>query len=131
VVGVSRLIPALILSLVGLSCGPRVAPRIEVPAEHTDQAAYREAYAAFWWNCAIVKSIDLGARCPNTCTGAPAAIAGCSAGAGDAETRIAELERKYGSARTRELLSMEIGEKDGYSNIQPHFPYGPKSATGH
>jgi hypothetical protein len=115
----------------GVSCGPRLAPRIEIPADQTDQAAYQQAYTAFWWNCAIVKSIDLGAPCPRACANTPAETAACSAGAADAENQIAELEKKYGPVRTRELLSVEIGEKEGYSNIRPYFPYGPKAATGH
>jgi hypothetical protein len=120
---------AMLAALVGSACGPRLAPRIQVPAEQTDQTAYRDAYTAFWWNCAIVKSIDLNARCPNTCTGAPAATAGCSAGAADAQDQIADLEKKHGPVRTREILSLRIGEDDGYSHLRSYFPYGPKLAT--
>lgn len=115
--------------LFSVNCGPRLAPRIQVPAEHADQTAFRDAYAAFWWNCAIVKSIDLSAQCPNACTGTPAATAGCSAGAADAQDQIADLEKKHGAPRTREILSLRIGEDDGYSHLGSYFPYGPKRAT--
>ena len=120
---------ALAAGLLSVCCGPRLAPRIEVPAEQTDQTSYRDAYTAFWWNCAIVKSIDLNARCPNTCTGTPAVAAGCSAGATDAQNQIVDLEKKYGPERTREILSLRIGEDDGYSHLKSYFPYGPKLAT--
>ena len=117
----------LITSLVNISCGPRLAPRIQVPAEYADSEPYRQAYTAFWWNCAIVKSVDLAAACPRTCTATPAETAACSAGAADAENQIAELEKKEGPERTREILSFRIGEDEGHSRITPYFPYGPTS----
>jgi hypothetical protein len=98
---------AMLAALVSSTCGPRLAPRIQVPAAQTDQTAYRDAYTAFWWNCAIVKSIDLNARCPNACTGA-------------------QGETKYGPERTREILSFRVGEDDGHARIRSHFPYGPQ-----
>ncbi|HJU41921.1 MAG TPA: hypothetical protein VJ691_03870, partial [Vicinamibacterales bacterium] len=110
---------ALLTSLVGISCGPRLAPRIETADE-----SQRQAYAAFWWNCVIVKSVDLTAACPSTCSSSDAASA-CSAGAADAQNQIAELEKKYGPERAQEILSLRIGEKDGYAQIAPYFPFGP------
>jgi hypothetical protein len=116
----------ILVALLLLGCGPRLAPRIEVPADQTDQTAYRDAYTAFWWNCAIVKSLDLTARCPSTCGEPAAATAACSAGAMDAQNQIAELEKKYGPERTREFLSFRVGEEEGHAKIRPHFPYGPQ-----
>ena len=130
---------AMIASLIGTSCGPRLPLRIEVPTEYqrqpaeltpppngdSEQVRYRQAYEAFWWNCTILKSVDLEARCPFTCSGTPAATAGCRAGAEDAENQIAELEKKYGRQRTQEFLAFRIGEDAGYSKIERYFPYGP------
>ena len=116
---------AMLAALVSINCGPRLAPRLEVPAEYAGETAYRDAYTAFWWNCAIVKSVDLDARCPSTCSRTPAENAGCSAGAADAQSRIAELQTKYGPERTREILSFHIGEDNGHSQITSYFPYGP------
>ena len=117
---------AILVSLVGINCGPRLAPRLEVPTDQTDQTAYRDAYTAFWWNCAIVKSLDLAARCPSTCGESAAATAACAAGAMDAQNQIAELQKKYGPERTREFLSFRVGEDEGHAKIRPHFPYGPQ-----
>ena len=119
---------ALITSVISISCGPRFAPRLEVPAEHAQSNSYRQAYTAFWWNCAIVKSVDLAAACPKTCSKTPAETAGCAAGGADAENQIAELEKKYGPERTQEILSLRIGEDDGHSHVTPYFPFGPTSA---
>ena len=118
---------ALAISLLTIGCGPRVAPRIEVPAEYSNSDQYREAYTAFWWNCAIVKSVDLAAACPRTCSETPAETAGCSAGAADAENQIAALEKEHTPERTREILSLRIATDDGHSQIARYFPYGPKS----
>jgi len=60
-----------------------------------------------------------------TCSGTPAATAGCRNGAADAEKQIEALEEKYGAARTREVLALRIGDDDGYSKIRPYFPHGP------
>ena len=116
-----------VASLVAIGCGSRLGPRISVPAEQANAEQYRRAYAAFWWNCAIVKSIDLGAACPSTCEAAPAETAAYSAGAADAENQIAELEKNEGPDRTRELLSLRIAEEDAHARITPYFPYGPTS----
>ena len=112
---------ALLTILVGVSCGPRLSPRIETPDE-----PQRQAYSAFWWNCVIVKSVDLTAACPSTCSASPESASACSAGATDAQNQIAELEKKYGPERTQEILSLRIGEDDGHSHIAPYFPYGPR-----
>jgi hypothetical protein len=116
----------MMTGLFSISCGSRLSPQIEVPAEYSQSGEYQQAFTAFWWNCAIVKSLDLAARCPATCTGTPPATAGCSAGAAAAESQIAELEKERGPERTKELLSRRVGEDDGYSHIQSHFPYGPR-----
>ena len=125
---VASFLLALTTSLISISCGPRLTPRLEVPAEYSNSEQYRQAYTAFWWNCAIVKSVDLAAACPKTCSRTPAETAGCSAGGADAENQIAELEKKYGPERTQEILSLHIGEDDGHSLITPYFPYGPMPA---
>ena len=114
------MVTVVLATLISINCGPRLAPRIEV-ADDTQ----RQAYTAFWWNCVIVKSIDLAAACPATCSTTPAATDSCSAGARDAQNDIAALEKKYGPERTREILSLRIGEEEGHAQIQPYFPYGP------
>jgi hypothetical protein len=115
--------------LISISCGPRLAPRIQLPADYQQRAAeFEAAYTAYWWNCTIVKSINLAAQCPTACSGASPAAA-CSAGASDAQNQIAELEKKYGQERTREILSRRVGEDDGHSKLGSHFPYGPKPGT--
>lgn len=128
---------ALIATLVSSGCGPRLPLRIKVPAEHqpreltpppggnSEPVRYEDAYTAFWWNCTILKSQDINARCPFTCSGTAAATTGCRAGATDAQNQIAALEKKYGRTRTQEFLSLRVGEDDGYSRIGPYFPYGP------
>jgi hypothetical protein len=114
----------VIAALCVSDCGPGLPLRI-VPPNGLESVEYGEAYTAFWWNCTILKSVDLNARCPFTCSGTPAATAGCRAGAVDAENQIAEIEKKYGRPRTQEFLAFRIGEDEGYSKIQRYFPYGP------
>jgi hypothetical protein len=118
-------IALLLLAALAAGCGPRFAPRVEVPAEYSQSGQYQQAYTAFWWNCAIVKSVDLAARCPKTCRETPEETAGCSAGATDAENRIAELEKEHGPERTRQILSLRVASDDGHAQITPYFPYGP------
>jgi hypothetical protein len=130
---------ATVVGLVTIACGPSLPLRVAIPREYQHQppdlvpppngevesVRYEKAYTAFWWNCTIVKSRDLAGQCPFLCNGTPAAVAGCGAGATDAENRIAKLERRYGGERTQEYLVSHVRDSDGYSNIRSYFPDGP------
>ena len=122
-------------------CGPRLPYRINVPGEfrqdppgwvppngEPERVRYSKAYEAFWWNCAILKSQDLDVRCPDSCSGTPAATFGCADGGTDASNAIGALVREHGKDRAKRLLERRVQEKAGYSKIEYYFPDGPLAA---
>ena len=137
-----RVTKMLIVALAASSwsaCGPRLAQRDEVPTEYRlqprelippqngepERVRYRTAYEPFWWNCVIVKSRDLNARCPFVCSGTPAAAGGCADGGTDAENSIAALEKQYGPARAQAYLRVLVTKSKAHDKITPYFPDGP------
>jgi hypothetical protein len=122
-----------------IGCGPRLPYRINVPSEfrqdppgwippngEPERVRYASTYEPFWWNCTILKSQDLDARCPFTCSGTPGATRGCGDGATDAENAINRLVEKLGKDRTKALLERRVREGSGYSKIKSRFPNGPE-----
>jgi hypothetical protein len=84
------------------------------------------AYEAFWWNCAIVKSRDLNARCPSSCSGTNGAALGCGQGGTDAETDIYDLIKRYGEPRTQQYLQRLVREAGAEAKIRAsYFTDGP------
>jgi len=122
------------------ACGPRLPFRVDVPSEfqqdppgwsrpngEPERVRYANAYEAFWWNCTILKSQDLEARCPAICSGTPGAAAGCGAGGTDSSNAIAALVKEHGSARTKQLLEARVRDADGFSRIKRYFVNGPQA----
>ena len=134
---------AFLVSLCVAGCSSHLSPHIGVPAEYKHQPSalmpppngepevvrYRKSYEAFWWNCVIVRSRDVDARCPSACSGTPAAVAGCGQGSGDADTDISALVSRKGSSWTQEYLKAFVQKSDGYEKIRAYFPDGPKAET--
>jgi hypothetical protein len=85
---------------------------------------------AFWWNCAIVKSRDLKARCPLTCSGTPGAALGCGQGGTDADNDICDLVRRYGESRTQQYMQRLVREAEAETKIGAYFPEGPITEAG-
>jgi len=138
--GLALLPIRLLLGLVA-ACGPDLEPRSTPPANLTplnpppngepEPVRYRVAYEAFWWNCAIVKSRDLNARCPALCSGTTGAAPGCGQGATDAENDIDDLIRGYGESRTQQYLQRLVREAGAEAKIRAsYFTDGPVSASG-
>lgn len=134
-----KLLPFLLLiSLVPAICASRplaISCRVIVPEEYRrappgwaapdgepEALRYRKGYEAFWWNCAILKGLDLDARCPCMCSGTPGTSAGCADGARDAERQIQKLIKEYGRERAQQLLRILSDDPEGAEKIEPYFP---------
>ena len=124
------------------ACGPRLSPHVRVPAEIRNQppeltpapngqpesVRYRVAYEPFWWNCVIVKSGDLSAHCPTSCSGTPAATLGCADGANEADQAVSALRKRHGDVRTKEYLKTLTEKSNALEKIKPYFLNGPVEA---
>ena len=123
-----------------VGCGPHLAPHARVPSHYQHQPPelvpgpigqperirYRVSYDAFWWNCAIVRSRDLDARCPFMCSGTNAAAAGCRQDSADADDGISALVKRYGRSRTRDYLNSLVLKSNGFEKIKSYFTNGPR-----
>jgi hypothetical protein len=86
---------------------------------------YKVSYEAFWWNCVLLKSKNLNARCPFTCNGTPAETAGCAQGALDADNDIGALVERFGPAQSGGYLRSLARTPDAHSKLEPYFGAGP------
>jgi len=139
--GNQRRLWLLLLLLVSIGCaGPHLEPRSTPPRNlpalnpppngQPEPVRYREAYEAFWWNCAIVKSRDSSARCPSACSGTNGAALGCFQGGTDAENDIYNLVRRYGGSRTQRYLQRLVLESGAEAKIRSsYFTGGPVSES--
>ena len=136
---VMKLTLGVILSgAVNAGCSmPNVDPHPAVPAEHSRTVSdntdptpeppasrYRLAYESFYWNCVALKAQDQNARCPFACSGTPAASAGCSDGAMEADKMIDDLVRRMGVERARRTLESRVAMPDAQESIRRYFPSG-------
>jgi len=116
--GLQVLISVLALA-VGHACSAtelKLSYKVEVPKEYrkahidpppnsySEVARYKESHEAFWWNCVMVKAQNLQAGCPFVCSGTPAATAGCTDGALNAECQIERLLKRYPATMVQDYL---------------------------
>ncbi len=113
--------------------GPNLVCHVNVPAEYRttpwthppngepEPVRYRVAYEAFWWNCVALRADDFDARCPFTCSGTPAASAGCQDGAEAARESIDGLIERYGGRRTQEYLRSLAQSDEAKKRMEPYF----------
>ena len=139
-----KVVIAASVAVLMTGCGPHLAPHAGLPSEFHQQypeltpppsgepegVRYRHAYDAFWWNCAVVRSRDLDARCPMTCSGTPAATYGCSQGALDADGDIDDLIERYGRPRTQSHLQALVRRSDVAAKMNGYFADGPVAEDG-
>jgi hypothetical protein len=112
---ISRLALQFTTALIGaafvMACTNHLPYRVRIPDEfkqdppgwirpngESERQRYKNTYEAFWWNCAILKSSDLAARCPFVCNGTAGAVAGCGDGSTDATNAIQSLHKNLGKA---------------------------------
>jgi len=130
----------MVLVVAGLCCmiscraaNPHMECKVDIPLEYKitpfdpppngepESIRYQKAYEAFWWNCVLVKARNLDGRCPFVCSGTPAADAGCSAGAVDAENKICDLAKRYGCDAVRAYLKILAQEPEAGKKMRPYF----------
>jgi len=112
--------------------------RVKVPTEYQktpsnpppngeeEPILYKESYEAFWWNCVMVKADNLDARCPFTCSGTPAAAAGCGDGESDADNKIEDLLAKYSRSEVKKYLRALASTEEAKKKIYPYFEGTPQ-----
>jgi hypothetical protein len=96
------------------------------PTGESEAARYTKAYKAFWWNCLRVKSQNLQARCPLTCSGTPGATYGCSAGACAAEARLQSLLSRATPTEVQSYLAKAAFTPEVERDMGGYFPDGPQ-----
>jgi hypothetical protein len=113
--------------------GPSMKCRVTVPREYRktpfnpppngepEPVRYKVAYEAFWWNCVAVRATDLRGRCPFVASGTPAASAGASGGATNAEDQIRRLRQKYSASVVQGYLSSIVSQAEAKQKMQPYF----------
>ena len=99
------------------------------PNDEPESLRYTKAYEAFWWNCVMVKARDIHSRCPFTCSGTPAATAGCSQGAADAEDQIVTLLKCFSAPEVQTYLEKLGSTPDARRKLSGYgyFQDGPKA----
>ncbi len=96
------------------------------PNGEPEPIRYQKSFEAFWWNCVMVKANNLDARCPFTCSGTPAAVAGCSDGESDAENKIADLLNKFSRSDVTQYLRSLASTEEAKKKIYPYFQETPQ-----
>lgn len=139
---IKKTILVFLLAISILSCataGPHMVCRVKVPTEYQktppwnpspngepEPIRYQKTYEAFWWNCVMVKADNLDARCPFTCSGTPAAAAGCGDGESDAANKIADLLTKYSRSEVKQYLRSLAATEQAKKKIYPYFQETPQ-----
>lgn len=123
----------LVGAVASADSGPRMKCRVVVPNEYRrhslnpspngqpESVRYTVAYEAFWWNCVAVRATHLDGRCPFMASGTPAASAGASDGAMNADTQIDELLKKYSARRVGEYLLSIASRSEAKEKMRPYF----------
>ena len=118
--------------------GPHMMCEVKVPADYQktpwnpppngepEPIRYQKSYEAFWWNCVMVKANNLDARCPFTCSGTPAAVAGCVDGESDADRQIAASLNKYSRPEVQKYLHSMASTEEAKNKIYPYFQATPQ-----
>jgi hypothetical protein len=119
-----------------VSCAPNLGPQPLVPEEYRrsqlvangspESVRYRQAFEAFWWNCAALKGVDLDARCPFACSGTPAATYGCGDGEQAAREAVARLVAREGQTKAQAILRARVSRSDAQRALKLYFPNGPE-----
>jgi hypothetical protein len=97
------------------------------PTGEPESVRYKESYEAFWWNCVMMKAVNLESRCPFTCSGTPAATYGCSDGAIDAERQIKQLLKVHDKMKVKDYLQTVASNQEGKEKIKSYFPDRPRA----
>ena len=120
-------------SAVSADTGPKMRCRVVVPKEYRttpwdpppngepEPIRYKVAYEAFWWNCVTVRAADPHGRCPFLASGTPAATAGATDGARNAEAQIEKLSAKYSQRSVRHYLRIIAARPLAKEKMKQYF----------
>jgi len=72
-----------------------------------------------------IRADNFSARCPEICSGTPAATAGCAAGGTDADSAIDKASNRYGEQEVIRYLRSLARRSDARLKLEPYFPDGP------
>ena len=118
-----------------LSCNVQVPsgylvdpPGWESPTVESEAQRYTRAYEAFWWNCIMLKATAMDARCPSSCSGTPAATAGCADGGVQATEAVSLALREHPPVSVQRYLRTLASEPKAKRKTASYFPGGPESA---
>ena len=90
---------------------------------------YKVAYEAFWWNCVAIRAANLNARCPFMASGTPAASAGGTDGAMNADSQIEGLLKKHAANEVQKYLQSIAGTSKARDKMRPYFDKPRADAT--
>jgi hypothetical protein len=139
--GADVLRPNHLVVLLGLAvaCGSAGSPQLayEIPEYRgvelerspngePESVRYRVAYAAFFWNCVLVKSEFLEAGCPFVCSGTTGATAGCADGGTAAERAIDRLAVQFDAGLLKSYLVGLTTSTAAKEHIRPYFGHKPR-----
>jgi hypothetical protein len=97
------------------------------PTGESEAQRYTRAYEAFCWNCVTVKADAIDARCPSSCSGTPAAAAGCADGAVQAAVGVSMALRKHPQGEVQRYLKGLASGSEAKRKVASYFPNGPES----
>jgi hypothetical protein len=117
-----------------LSCEARVPsaykadpPGWTSPTGESEAQRYTRAYEAFCWNCVMVKANAIDARCPSSCSGTPAATAGCADGGVQAAEGVSMALRMHPQGEVQRYLRGLASGQEAKRRAASYFPNGPES----
>jgi hypothetical protein len=96
------------------------------PNGEPEHVRYSKSYEAFYWNCIMVKSKDLQARCPASCSGTAAATFGCFNGGWAADNQVVQLLEAHSAEQVQEYLQTVAARQETIDRIKAYFPEGPQ-----
>lgn len=99
----------------------RKVPLNPPPNGKPEPVRYTVAYRAYWWNCVAVRAADLKGRCPFVAGGTPAAAAGASDGALDADRQIDRLLKKDAAGKVQRYLRSIASTPTAKEEMRPYF----------
>jgi len=101
-------------------------PEWKSPTGESEAERYLKGYKALWWNCVLVRSGKLSARCPRFCSGTPGASAGCSDGVLNADNQIHSLVSSHSNEIIAKYLRKFVDGVDPQEKLNGYFKGVPR-----